>query len=118
MRFTRYSEEIEFSMHQLYSSLSERDRRRYAAVEALKLGHGGILYLAHLFGCAEKTIRRGLDELLTPPELPLGRSRKKGLDANVVSTRSKDWGRTSRRSCAITLPATRCVRKSAGRTSR
>jgi hypothetical protein len=46
MRFTRYSEEIEFSMHQLYSSLSERDRRCYAAVEALKLGHGGILYLA------------------------------------------------------------------------
>jgi hypothetical protein len=116
MRFTRYSEEIEFSMHQLYSSLSERDRRRYAAVEALKLGHGGILYLAHLFGCAEKTIRRGLVELLTPPELPLGRSRKKGLDANVVSTPSQAWRKTSKPSCAITRRATRCTRKSAGRT--
>jgi hypothetical protein len=86
MRFTRYSEEIEFSMHQLYLSLSERDRRRYAAVEAIKLGYGGILYLANLFGCSEKTIRRGVSELLNPPALPLGRSRKKGVDANLVST--------------------------------
>ncbi len=116
MRFTRYSEEIEFSMHQLYSSLSERDRRCYAAVEALKLGHGGILYLAQLFGCAEKTIRRGLVELLTPPELPLGRSRKKGLDANDVSTPSQAWRKTSKPSCAITRRATRWTRKSAGRT--
>lgn len=116
MRFTRYSEEIESSMHQLYSSLSERDRRRYAAVEALKLGHGGILYLAQLFGCAEKTIRRGLIELLTPPELPPGKSRKKGLDANVVSTPSPAWRKTSKPSCAIARRATRCASKSAGRT--
>lgn len=86
MRFTRYSGEIEFSMQQLYVSLSERDRRRYVAVEALKLGHGGILYLANLFSCSEKTIRRGLDELLNPATLPIGRSRKKGEDANLVST--------------------------------
>lgn len=86
MRFTPYSEEIECSMCQLYVSLAERDRRRYAAVEALKLGHGGILYLTNLFGCSEKTIRRGLDELFNPPALPIGRSRKKGAGANVVST--------------------------------
>ena len=86
MRFTGYSEEIELFMQQLYASLSERDRRRYAAVEAVKLGYGSILYLSHLFGCSEKTIRRGLDELYDPPMLPLGRSRKKGADANVVST--------------------------------
>lgn len=116
MRFTRYSEEIEFFMHQLYTSLSERDRRRYAAVEALKLGHGGILYLAQLFGCAEITIRRGLAERLTPPELPLGRSRKKGRDANVVSTPSPAWRKTFTPSCASTPPVTRCTRKSAGRT--
>lgn len=87
MRFTPYSAEIELFMQQLYASLSERDRRRYAAVEAVKLGHGGILYLAQLFGCSERTIRHGLDELHDPPTLPLGRTRKKGADANVVSTR-------------------------------
>lgn len=47
-------------MKTLFSSLSEKDRRRYAAVEAKKLGHGGIVYIATLFGCMEKTIRRGL----------------------------------------------------------
>ncbi|MGH8104012.1 MAG: hypothetical protein ACREJQ_05785 [bacterium] len=37
MRFTRYSDEVEFSMHQFYHSLAEKDRRRYVATEALKL---------------------------------------------------------------------------------
>ena len=45
MRFTGYSDDIELFMQQLYVSLSERDRRRYAAVEAVKLGYGSILYL-------------------------------------------------------------------------
>ena len=49
-------------MIMLYGSLSEKDRRRYAAVEAQKLGHGGIIYIATLFGCDEKTIKRGLSE--------------------------------------------------------
>lgn len=115
MRFTPYAPEIERFMQQLYVALSERDRRRYAAVEALKLGHGGILYLAQLFGCAEKTIRRGLQELFAPMELPLGRSRKKGADANAISTLSPAWSRTSKASCAITPRATRCTKKSAGR---
>lgn len=85
MRFTPYSAEIELFMQQLYASLSERDRRRYAAVEAIKLGQGGILYLAHLFGCSERTLRHGLTELYDPPALPLGRTRKKGVDVNLVS---------------------------------
>lgn len=85
MRFTPYSAEIELFMQQLYASLSERDRRRYAAVEAVKLGHGGILYLARLFGCSERTIRNGLDELYDPPSLPLGRTREKGVDASDAS---------------------------------
>ena len=86
MRFTPYSAEIELFMQQLYASLSERDRRRYAAVEAIKLGNGGIVYLAHLFGCSERTIHNGIAELYDPPTLPLGRTRKKGADASDVST--------------------------------
>ena len=86
MRFTPYSAEIELFMQQLYASLSERDRRRYAAVEAIKLGHGGIVYLSHLFGCSERTIRSGIAELYDPPLLPVGRTRKKGADASAVST--------------------------------
>lgn len=40
-----YTEEHEQEMTSLYDSLSEKDRRRYAAVEAKKLGHGGIKYI-------------------------------------------------------------------------
>ena len=36
-----YSLEIEHTMQRYYHSLSEKDRRRYAAIEAIKLGHGG-----------------------------------------------------------------------------
>lgn len=85
MRFTPYTPEIERFMQQLYASLSERDQRRYAAVEAIKSGHGGIHYLAHLFACSARTIRRGLDELHDPPAWPVGQVRKKGADAKPVS---------------------------------
>ena len=37
-----YSSAIEDQMHSFYQSLSEKDRRRYAAIEATKLGRGGI----------------------------------------------------------------------------
>ena len=45
-----YSPEIEHSMRMFYDSLSEKDRRRYAAIEARKLGHGGTEYVAALLG--------------------------------------------------------------------
>ena len=61
-----------------YESLSERDRRRYAAIEASKLSHGGIEYVARVLGCDPKTVRRGQAELLNPPDLPAERVRKKG----------------------------------------
>ena len=41
-----YAPEIERRMKRLFDSLSEDDRRRYAAVETTKLGHGGIEYIA------------------------------------------------------------------------
>ena len=50
-------------MQRLYQSLNEKDRRRYAAIEATKLGWGGISYISALFGCDYYTIRFGLSEL-------------------------------------------------------
>ena len=78
MRVKRYPPAVEGQMKELYASLNERDRRRYAAVEAAKLGYGGQTYIARLFGCDYKTLRRGLEELDDPPDLPRGRIRKKG----------------------------------------
>ena len=65
-------------MKALYKSLNERDRRRYAAIEADKLGYGGQSYISQLLGCDHKTLQRGLDELDNPPNLSPGRIRKKG----------------------------------------
>lgn len=76
-----YSEEMERQMSRLYDSLNERDRRRYAAVEAAKLGHGGIEYLSRLLGCDPGTIRQGITEMESPDELDTQRQRKKGVDA-------------------------------------
>jgi hypothetical protein len=60
---TPYSLEVELGMQHFYESLSEKDKRRYSAIEASKLGHGGILYIAELFDCARQTVSAGLEEL-------------------------------------------------------
>jgi hypothetical protein len=73
-----YNAEIEHSMRMFYNSLSEKDRRRYAAIEAAKLGHGGIEYIATLLGCDPKTIRQGRHDLDQLPDGLGGRVRKKG----------------------------------------
>lgn len=74
--------EVERLMKRLFDSLKESDRRRYAAIEATKLGYGGIEYISTLLGCDPKTIRQGLSELEGEAELDTGRSRKRGVDAN------------------------------------
>ena len=78
MAVMRYAGEVETQMKVLYGSLNEKDRRRYAAVEATKLGRGGRRYIVELLGCDYKTIRRGCKELKDPPDLQRGRVRKKG----------------------------------------
>ena len=44
-------------------TLSEKDRRRFAAIEATQRGYGGIVYIAGVLGCSTKTIERGIKEL-------------------------------------------------------
>ena len=71
-------------MRRLFQWLSEKDRRRYAAVEAAKFGHGGVEYIARLLGCDPKTIQQGREELEQSQEDPAtSRVRKKGADANA-----------------------------------
>lgn len=43
-----YTEEIEHLMKTMFFRLSEKDRRRYAAVEAQKLGWGGKEYISNV----------------------------------------------------------------------
>jgi len=63
MKINPYPPELEAIMRDFYRSLSEKDRRRYAAVEAKKLGYGGISYICRVLQCNDRTIMRGLDEL-------------------------------------------------------
>jgi hypothetical protein len=78
-----YVPKIEQKMQRLFNQLSEKDRRRYAAVEAEKLGHGGLEYISKLFGIDPKTIRKGINELEFEEDSRKGSVRKKGADEKI-----------------------------------
>ena len=74
-----YSIQVERHMKKFYDSLSEKDRRRYAAIEAEKLGHGAVEYMAAVLDCDPNTIRQGKADLeQLPHDDAEGRIRKKG----------------------------------------
>jgi hypothetical protein len=77
-----YSPSVERMMKRLFQSLRENDRRRYAAIEAAKLGSGGIEYIAQLLRCDPKTIRQGITDLESEDALDPERVRKKGVGEN------------------------------------
>ena len=111
-----YSPEIEHSMRMFHDSLSERDRRRYAAIEAAKLGHGGTEYVATLLGCDPKTIRQGQYDLDHLPDGLGKRVRQKGAGESRAWAPSRTWRRTSSGPSRTIPRATRCGRRSAGPT--
>ena len=73
-----YNRSIELKMINLYQAFSEKSRRLYAAVEALKFKFGGISYIANLLNCDRKTIRRGISELKSKDSIDQNRIRAKG----------------------------------------
>lgn len=73
-----YPAGVEAQMKSFYQSLSEKDRRRYAAVEALKLGYGGQQYIWRLLGCDRESIKLGMRELNDPQALSSPRIRRPG----------------------------------------
>jgi len=73
-----YPVEVEAQMKSFYQSLSEKDRRRYAAIEVLKLGYGGQQYIWRLLGCDRESIQLGMRELDDPDSLSSTRIRRPG----------------------------------------
>jgi hypothetical protein len=71
-------EAIEGKYIELLDDLDERGRRRWAAVEARALGHGGITAVALATGLSDRTIRTGLKELDDPASLGGDRQRRTG----------------------------------------
>jgi hypothetical protein len=73
-----YPVTIEVQMQRYYQSLSEKDRRRYAAIEAVKLGYGGQAYIRRLLGCHHETLQLGMRELQDETALAQERIREAG----------------------------------------
>ena len=91
---TRYEPEIEERMRGFAQTLSEKDRRRYAALEARRLGRGGVGYVAGVLGCSSRTVERGLDELDQLPHDPAeGRVRRPGGGRKKGSSLSRNSSR-------------------------
>lgn len=114
---TPYTARVEERMKAFYDSLSEKDRRRYAALEAEKLGHGGVEYVSQVLGSDPKTMRRGRDDVSRLPEDEAeGRVRKKGGDASAVLIAPWNWRTTLSRLSAVTSRAIPCGRMWCGPT--
>ena len=94
-----YTAEVEQKMQRFFGWLSEKDRRRYAAVEAAKLGHGGVEYIARVLACDPKTVRQGLRELEEAEDAAAGRIRKKGGGVYSEPSRHRPSKRTSANCC-------------------
>ncbi len=77
-------------MRDFAQTLSEKDSRRFAAIEAVQRGYGGIVYIAGVLGCSTKTIERGIKELDQLQDDPAaGRVRRPGAGRKKRSNRSR-----------------------------
>lgn len=65
-------------MQKLYKSLSEKDRRHYAAMEANKIGYGGVSYISKVLKCNHEVISRGKKDLEQDLQSLNGRIRRVG----------------------------------------
>jgi Rhodopirellula transposase DDE domain len=58
--------------------LNEQSRRRFVALEARALGHGGVSLMARITGLSRSTIYHGRSDILHQLSAPVGRTRKAG----------------------------------------
>lgn len=78
---------IQSKYESLAEDLDERGRRRWAAVEALSLGWGGIAAVAEATGVSDRTIRNGIRELRTGDVPPPDRQRRIGAGRKAADQR-------------------------------
>jgi len=76
----RFDKATERDMRNFFATLSEKDQRRYAAIQARQLGFGGMEYIAEVLGCSRRTISRGWK---TFPICPMIRPRA-GFDGQAL----------------------------------
>lgn len=71
------TEELKAAVVLFYSLLDEKQRRLYAGLESLKIGHGGDQQIADLLGLDPSTIARGRKQLLDR-DIEIERVRRRG----------------------------------------
>jgi hypothetical protein len=69
--------EIKAAIILFYSMLDEKQRRLYAGLESLRVGHGGDRQIAEVLALNEKTVAKGRNELLGG-EITIDSIRRKG----------------------------------------
>lgn len=82
------SHELKAAIILFFSLLDEKQRRLYAGLEALKLGHGGDQKIAQLFGLDAHTVARGRKELFDS-DIELERVRKIGGGRKLVEKKHR-----------------------------
>lgn len=61
-----------------FATLNERQKRYFAAIEAKRLGHGGIVAVSRAFGIHRETVSNAITEIENSENLLSDRIRKKG----------------------------------------
>lgn len=61
-----------------FETLNERQKRHYAAIEAKRLGHGGIVAVSEAFGIHRETVSKAITEIENSEDLLSDRIRKQG----------------------------------------
>jgi transposase len=71
-------DELQAAVLLFYSLLDEQQRRLYAGLESLRLGHGGDTVLADFLALEPRTVARGRQQLLDRDVAASGRTRRSG----------------------------------------
>ena len=113
-----YERDIELKMQRLFVTLSEKDRRRDAAIEAAKLGPGGIESVSVRFDLDPKTVRRRMTELEQTGDLAPNRVRKRKAGDAKQRLNGGGWRKMSARFSPNSRRAIRCGKECCGATCR
>jgi hypothetical protein len=83
-----FSDELKAAIILFVSILDEQQRRLFAGLESLKLGHGGDLRIAALLGLHPQTVAKGRRELIDQ-DIVVDRTRKKGAGRKPVEKKHR-----------------------------
>jgi hypothetical protein len=99
--FPGYDQPHEEFMRIYARSLPEDHRRRYAALEALKIGFGGIAYVARVLGMSRRTLYTGIRELETMSDDDPAHPRRPSGNAKRIRRRGGGRPKASERQAGL-----------------